>query len=522
MKRNGLIVAIVLVLAASLAFVWWRTRSAPAQSSTGPEEVVRVERGTLTISFSAGGNVALERKIGLVSRIRGRVAEIRALEGLRVESGQTLVCLETFDMERDVRQAQSQVEQARAQLAKAEAGARLEELDAAQAAIAIVEAQFGASEAMVVRARANVAAAEAALAGSQASLAKLLAGASALSVQIAEKQVELARNQLWGLQGQRDALGAVGSAAEYQAAQGNVAAAESQVAIAQLTLQELKAGARAEDVAIARAQVAQSAAALDIAKADLQQAESQVDAGAAQLQQARAELALLKAGSRPEDVEAARAQLYQAELALDQAEATRSEACIPAPFDGLVARIDVQANDLVESGQAVLVLVDDSSYHIALSVDEADISQITDGQTVELTLDALPEVTLTGRIGFISPLAESDSGVVSYQVRVDITERAQALREGLSVNANIVAQELEDRLIVPNGAIILDEDTGERYVIRQIPSGTEFVRIETGATNYVLSEVVTGLQEGDLVLARSTSYREAFRDMMTSSFPGGR
>jgi HlyD family secretion protein len=157
-----------------------------------------------------------------------------------------------------------------------------------------------------------------------------------------------------------------------------------------------------------------------------------------------------------------------------------------------------------------------------VNVDEADIGRVAEGQKVELTLDAFPDAEAEGAIAYISPLAQEEAGIISYQIRVAFLACEVPLREGLSVSASIVAELFEDRLNIPNSAIIIDEDTGFKYVARRIGAETEIVRIEIGQHNDMYSEVLSGLTEGDLVLARSSSYREQFAEMMKGSFPGAR
>jgi len=521
MKIRRILIPIVLVIAAAILLYWQLSPGPQASSGALEGEVVRVERGDIVIELSASGNVALKRKMALTFKIRGRVERIPVLEGEQVSEDQTLACLETYDLEKSVLQAEAQLKRAEAQLAKVKAGVRAEEVSSAQAAVAIADATVRSAEAAAQRGRANVSSAEAALEAAQASLAKLVAGATETALAIAEKQVEVALNELYGLQGQRDALSR-GSVSEYESAKGRVAAAESQVEIYRLQLEELKGGARTEDVAVAEAQVAQAEAALEMAQAGSSQDLAQIDVAKAQAQQARAQLDLLQAGSREEDILSAEAQVAEARSALDQAELALSEVCLSAPFEGLVAEVHVQLNQLVETGQPVITLVDESTYGININVDEADIGRVVEGQQVELVLDAFPDSTVEGRIAYISPLAQEESGIISYQVRVDFLSSDLPLREGLTVNADILARVYEQRLIVPNSAIMVDEVTGLRYVARRTADGPEIVQIETGVQNDFYSEVVSGLSEGDLVVARSSSYREQFRDMMRQSLPGAR
>jgi hypothetical protein len=91
----------------------------------------------------------------------------------------------------------------------------------------------------------------------------------------------------------------------------------------------------------------------------------------------------------------------------------------------------------------------------------------------------------------------------------------------MTANTEIVKEQREDVLLVPNLAISLDSETGRKYVDQQTAAGIQKVEITTGLTTDIYSEVLQGLQEGDLVVISSQSAREQFRDLMDSTFPGG-
>jgi len=520
-KRPLLVLGVVIAIALAGAGYWYFGQRPGEGDSTSEGELVAVQRGAIALDLTAGGNARVASSATLRFKYRGRVAQIAVVEGQRVEEGAQLACLETFDAQKAVGRAEADLRSAEAQLAKAEAGSRAEELAAAEAAVAIAEAGVRSAEAAVQSAVAQASSAEGGVAAASASLAKLRAGATELELQILERQVELARNELWSQQAQRDALGSsLYSDADYEAAQGRVAASESQLAISELRLSEAQAGARTEDIAVAEAQLGQATAALEVARGNLAQTRAQVDVAQAQLQQAEAQRDLLTAGTREEDILVLEAQVAQARAALEEAQLNLDEACLRAPYAGLVARVDIQMGDLVEASQPVITLVDDARYHIDLAIDEADIGRIAEGQPVELTFDAYLDAEAQGEVAYIAPLPDADSGIISYKVRVDITECDVPLREGLSVSAKVVTDRFEDRLTVPNSAIIVDEETEQKYVIRHTVAGNELVVIETGRYNDLVSEVISGLEEGDLVIKRSSSYREQFREMMRSGFGG--
>jgi len=521
MRRIVLVTASIVLLLAIILGYWLLARpDASSQLDLGGEVVV-VSRGPLNKELVAGGNVALERKAPLRFKMAGRIQNLLVAEGDRVSAGDKLACLEMFDIQKGLLRTEAELSRADAQLAKLEAGPREQEIASAEAAVAIAEANLRAAEAVVDSAEAALVSAKAAHEGSQAALAKMIAGPTDVSIAIAERRLEQARNDLWAQQAQRDAMGSsVYGDADREAAEGRVASSETQVEIARLQLEELETGARPEDVAASRAQVAQALAAIQSAEASLAQARAQVDVAEAQLLQSEAQLSLLKAGSRQEDLDATEAQVRQAKATLEESQLQIDEACLIAPFAGLVAKVDAQISDLVEPNQSVITVVDDSCYHVIIRVDEADIGKVAVGQPVDLSIDAYLESQASGEIVYISPLAESDSGIVSYEVRVDIVACDVPLREGLTVDATVVTESYQDVLMVPNSAVIVDEETGDRYVARQTDSGTELVRIVTGVYNDSYSQVLSGLEEGDMVLRRSTSYREHFREMMTGTFPG--
>jgi HlyD family secretion protein len=260
----------------------------------------------------------------------------------------------------------------------------------------------------------------------------------------------------------------------------------------------------------------QAGAGLEVAKAQLGQAETQVQSAQAQAQQAEAQLSLLRAGLLAEDIAIAEAQVAQTEAGLKQANIALQDATLTAPLRGVVAQINSQVNELVTLGQPTLILVDDSKYHLTVSVDEADISQISEQQKVEVTLDAYPGESMEGQVVRIAPVSNTEGGVVAYQVRVDLVSGVIPMREGLTANATIVTKRMEDVLVIPNEAILIDDESGHKFAAKLVGEQVQLVPIETGYQTDLISQVSSGLSEGDTVVLRGSSYRERFRSIMSS------
>jgi HlyD family secretion protein len=159
-----------------------------------------------------------------------------------------------------------------------------------------------------------------------------------------------------------------------------------------------------------------------------------------------------------------------------------------------------------------LVLTDFSSYHIDVVVDEIDIGRVAVGQQVTVTLDALPGETLAGQIEQIAQTAQLDSGVVSYKVRVNLEPSDAPLRAGMTANVDIVTQRRQDVLLVPNRFITIDRLSGRTFVDRLVDQEIQPIEIQTGLRDETYSEVLAGLQEGDVVALVQQSSREQLRE----------
>ena len=404
---------------------------------------------------SASGIVVPYREAVLNIRASGRLEEILVSEGQEVSAGQELARVESRDLSQALNEAVAGLKSAEANLAKARSGARPQEIATAAASVAVAqasakaaenakqvsegnlaaaEADRQATEGAVAVARGNTAAAQATLSGAQAALNKLLAGPTQLEIQIAESQVERAKNELYALQKQRDA--------SFNILEGQIAASEQLVRIAELQLQQLKAGARSEDIAAARAQVAlaqagvqtaagqakeaaaqalRSTANVRIAEAQVAQAGAQADSATAQVAQAQAQLDLLQAGSRPEDIAASEAAVAQAEAAVTAARNALADAILRPPFAGTIGAVLVDAGELVTPQTPVIRLGDLTRLRVRTEdLGEGDVNLVRVGQPVRITIDALPDSEFRGTVARIAPFASDLRGDKVYEVLIDL------------------------------------------------------------------------------------------------------
>jgi HlyD family secretion protein len=226
---------------------------------------------------------------------------------------------------------------------------------------------------------------------------------------------------------------------------------------------KMKAGSRAEEIAQAKAAVAEREAALTNAKITRERAEQLLksavgsqkvfdDAAAAErqadalLNSARQALLLAEAGFRKEDIELAKDQLAERDAAVKVAERQLTDAELIAPSDGTVLSRVREAGAIVNAGDAAFVLSLTSPVWVRTYVAEPDLSRIRPGMEVVVKTDAKDGKTYTGRVGFISTTAEFTPKTVEttelrtalvYRVRVVVHGTAGALRQGMPVTVDV-------------------------------------------------------------------------------------
>ena len=266
-----------------------------------------------------------------------------------------------------------------------------------------------------------------------------------------------------------------------------VASAEARVATAQADLTALTSGAGA-DLATAQATVASAEANLNKVIG------SQRDAAVAAQE---ANVAAAKAG-----LDRANGKLTQATAQAQMAGVRLDDTILTAPFAGVVAQVDAKVGELVGSAPVVSVL-NLSAFEVKVTVDEVDVANIAVGQPVIVLVDALGAPTLNGSVVRVSPEAQSDRGVVSYEVIVNVTPDDRSFKSGMTASAQIVTAEAKGVIGVPRSAI--SEVDGVSMVM-VVEDGKRVERVVTvGLRGNEMTEITSGLKAGDVVEVTAVS-----------------
>ncbi len=216
---------------------------------------------------------------------------------------------------------------------------------------------------------------------------------------------------------------------------------------------------------------------LELARADLEDAQRNVD----------------RLKNKDQDILAAQARK-------DAAQATVNTLSIIAPFDGQVLSVENHASDTVNTGELSVNMADMNHLYVETQVDESDIANVKLGKQAQVTLDAVPGVTLTGQVSAINPVGEVVSGLVKYTVRVDLDKVNDKTFMPLGTTANVVikTKDASATLAVPIAAI--QNDSNGEYVWA-VQSDGSAKRVDVVSGSIVGDQVViTGaLKEGDSV-----------------------
>lgn len=228
-------------------------------------------------------------------------------------------------------------------------------------------------------------------------------------------------------------------------------------------------------------------------------------------------LAVLENDSIHDSLRQSSISLQEAQLSLDNYYDNLENYNITAPISGKVIQKNIKAGEKLDNTNAstpMAIISDLSSLVFTISVDELDIAEISLGQKVIITADALKGQTFTGVVDNISIVGTSSNGVTSYPVRVLLDNSEQsALIPGMNVDATIVIKSKENVLRVPTIAI-------NRGNTVTLADGTQ-TNVEIGLSDSSYVEIVSGLNEGDEIIVPIIDTSSDFFGKMMSGELGG-
>lgn len=275
-----------------------------------------------------------------------------------------------------------------------------------------------------------------------------------------------------------------------------------------------------------------------------------------------ATLLTLSSDSLDEQIENAAQSLRNAEISYDKQIEQLEDYTITSPISGTIVDKYYNAGENSEANQVLCTIYDLSYLTMTLSVDELDISDIAVGQSVTVTADAVDGMTYQGVVTKVSVAGTSTGSATTYPVTIRIDE-TDGLLPGMSVDATIELSSAQDVLAIPAAAlnrgntVLITADSpsaagaaesqtapegetpagempegGEAEPQASMPAGdagaagqpsSEYVSVEVtvGVSDGDYIEILSGLQEGDVVAYIATNTSGSMGGMMMGGMPGG-
>ncbi|MDR2697500.1 MAG: efflux RND transporter periplasmic adaptor subunit [Holophagales bacterium] len=269
----------------------------------------------------------------------------------------------------------------------------------------------------------------------------------------------------------------------------------------------------------AAAELASSRSRLEQARADFRRAETNWKAGLlseADLENIRTTLATAESASQSSEK-----RVEQASAGFQEAQATHSKTVLLSPMNGVVTARRIEEGETAvigvqnSPGTVLLTISDMSKVETEMEVDEAAIPNVKLAQTAQIRIDAYPNQTFSGivtEVGGSPILRTSTQEAIKFKVKIQIQDPPDTIKPGLSAQADIFTGVSDNALSIPFQALIVRDivlKEGEKFKPgdRRDEEGVyvvdvdkvRFVAVKTGLTGDLSVEVISGLNEGDVV-----------------------
>ena len=240
---------------------------------------------------------------------------------------------------------------------------------------------------------------------------------------------------------------------------------------------------------------------VDLLELEHQSAQAALDAAQAALADAEREYDRLKDGPDPDEVTILEARIAAAQATLDQV-------YINSPITGTVTEFSIVVGDEVNPGSMAIRIDNLDRLLVDVRVSEVDINRITMSEPVKLTFDAILNNEYNGIVTEVAQVGLVTQGVVEFMVTVELTDADEYVKPGMTAAINIVVEQMDNVLLVPNRAVRVVD--GQRVVYILQNGELVSVRITLGASSDTESEVVDGnLKSGDLIVLNPPQIFEA-------------
>jgi HlyD family secretion protein len=213
----------------------------------------------------------------------------------------------------------------------------------------------------------------------------------------------------------------------------------------------------------------------------------------------------LESGADEEDIEKPESIIKQKENSLQDAKDALDNYTITAPFDGVIASLDVSVGDSIASisSYGTIATIMTESKVVEITLIEVDAINVKAGQTTTLTFDAIDDFSIDGEVAEIDTIGTVSQSVVSYGVSIAFSTDDERIKPGMSATAEIITDIAQDVIIIPVSAI--NTSNGASYVQVLDIDTPNAVQVTIGLSNDTYAEIQSGIEEGNLVITKTNT-----------------
>lgn len=203
-----------------------------------------------------------------------------------------------------------------------------------------------------------------------------------------------------------------------------------------------------------------------------------------------------------EDLDDAKETLEEAEEALADFKEQIGDGIVYAEESGTVTEVAYAAGDDIVSDATLVTYTDPENVTMTVSISQDDISSVSVGEDVSISLTAYPDETFAGSVSSIATSATAGSSTVNYDVTVLFSGDISKVYSGMTGEATFAGKTVNDTLYISNQAVHLD-GTKSCVKVLEEDGSVRAAEITTGYSNGKVVAVESGLEEGETILIES-------------------
>lgn len=505
-KKKVIVAVLAIVALAGIVYFF------VASSGGSKYQFVSVSRGTITEVVSVTGNTTPIQSLNLSFPAGGTVAAVYKNAGDSVNAGDVLVRLNTSGLQAQLAQAQAAVDAAQATLQGLQAGPTPQATQVAQAGVATAQQSLANTYTSIPNAIIDsYAKANDAVRNQVGNFYNSPDSSNPqLSFSVSDPQVmsnagfqrtavgqafnkwQADINTLSSTAATSTLVQTLQNAAGYLTSVTTMLNTDATAVVDETGLSSSVTATYKNDVASALTEVSSAASAIN----SIQQG---LASEAAAVVQAQAQLNQTLAGSTPQAIAAQQAQVEQAQANVQNINVSIANATLSSPISGVVTVQNAKVGQTAPAGATITSIISQNNFEVDAYIPETDIGKVAIANPVDMTFDAFPGETFSGKVFYIDPAETIQSGVVDYLVKVSFVKPDPRIKSGLTANLDIKTQTDANALILPQFAIIQNVsgtyvDILQKGLEQQIPV-TLGIRDQNGNV-----EVASGVTEGEQVI----------------------